>query len=119
MPIIRPDNIEQMPLHDGAMYQTFVGDDAGSTPVRLGVQESPPGFTTGDHHHPYWEYVTVLDGQGTAWIDGENDGEEVAIGPGDMMAFPPGVLHRFSVAGDEPLRTFGIHVSPDRIVLRD
>jgi len=119
MPLIRLNNVDKEPFHDGAVYQTMVGGDRGSTPVRLGIQTSPPGFSTGDHHHPYWEYVTVLEGEGMGWINGENGNEEFAIAPGDTMAFPPGVLHRFRVIGNEPLKTYGVHASSERVVIRD
>ncbi len=50
----------------GATYQTIVGDDGGTTPIRLGLQVSPPGYTTGTHAHPYMEVVTVIEGKGEA-----------------------------------------------------
>jgi len=53
------------------------------------------------------------------WINGENGNEEFAIAPGDTMAFPPGVLHRFRVIGNEPLKTYGVHASSERVVIRD
>ena len=117
MPVIQVDNVPLEEFHDGATYQTLVGDDSGSTPVRLGLQVSPPGFSTGAHQHPYMEVVTVIEGEGEAWIDGE--GGVMPIGPGVTMIFPPGVRHYFTVTGDAPMKTYGIHASPDRIVERD
>jgi quercetin dioxygenase-like cupin family protein len=112
--------VESVPLeafHDGATYQTLVGDEAGSTTVRLGLQVSPPGYATGRHHHPYMEIVTVVEGEGEAWIEGE--GDAVPIGPGVTMVFPPGVRHWFRVTGDRPMKTYGVHASSERIVVRD
>ena len=117
MPVIHVDNVPLEAFHDGATYQTLVGDDAGSTPVRLGLQVSPPGFSTGEHHHPYMEIVTVIEGEGEAWIEGE--GDVMNIGPGATMIFPPGVRHYFRVTGDRPMKTYGVHASPDRIIQRD
>lgn len=117
MPVIHVDTVPVEGFHDGATYQTLVGDDAGSTPVRLGLQVSPPGFSTGAHHHPYMEIVTVIEGTGEAWIEGE--GEAVSIGPGATMVFPPGIRHSFTVTGEIPMKTYGVHASPDRVVLRD
>lgn len=117
MPVIQVDTVPLEAFHDGATYQTLVGDDVGSTPVRLGLQVSPPGFSTGAHHHPYMEIVTVIEGQGEAWIEGE--GDEMPIGPGTTMIFPPNVRHSFRVTGDKPMKTYGVHASPDRIVQRD
>jgi mannose-6-phosphate isomerase-like protein (cupin superfamily) len=116
MPIIRTTDIEDVPLHDDATYRTLVGDDEGSTPVRLGLQTSPPGFNTGVHWHPYMEIVIVLEGEGEAWIDGE--GDIAPIGPGTTMVFPPTVKHWFGVTGVSSMKTYGIHASPDRVVER-
>jgi quercetin dioxygenase-like cupin family protein len=115
----RLKDIKEEAFHDGAVYQTLVGDDNGSTPVRLGIQTSPPGFSTGDHYHPYWEYVTVLEGEGMGWIEGENNNQEFSITTGDTMSFPPGVLHRFRATGERVLKTYGVHLSSERVVVRD
>ncbi len=116
MPIIRLDDVAKQEFPQGASYQTIVGDDAGSTPVRVGVQVSPPGYSTGTHSHPYLEIVTVFEGIGEAWMDGQ-DGV-VAIGPGTTLVVPPGAKHGFRVTGDGPMKTYGVHASPDRIVDR-
>ena len=116
MPIIKLSDTPVQDFPNGASYHTIVGDDEGSTPVRVGVQVSPPGYSTGTHSHPYMEVVSVIDGEGEAWMDGVDD--LVKIGPGDTVAVPPGVKHGFRATGDKPLRTYGVHASPDRIVHR-
>jgi quercetin dioxygenase-like cupin family protein len=114
MPIIRLDDVPKEPFPGGATYQTIVGDESGSTPVRVGLQVSPPGYSTGTHSHPYMEIVSVIEGEGEAWIEGQ--GAAVAIGPGTTLVLPPGVKHGFRATGDGPLKTYGVHASPDRIV---
>ena len=116
MPIVRLDDVAKEPFSQGATYQTIVGDDAGSTPVRVGVQVSPPGYSTGTHSHPYMEIVSVLEGEGVAWIEGEADA--VPIRAGDTLVLPPHTRHGFRVTGDKPLKTYGVHASPARIVDR-
>jgi mannose-6-phosphate isomerase-like protein (cupin superfamily) len=116
MPIVHLDDVARQPFSHGATYQTIVGDDAGSTPVRVGVQVSPPGYSTGTHSHPYMEVVSVLEGEGVAWIEGE--GEAVPIRAGDTLVLPPNVRHGFRVTGKVPLKTYGVHASPARIVAR-
>ena len=116
MPIIRLDDVPKEPFRDGATYQTLVGDDAGTAPVRVGVQVSPPGYSTGAHSHPYMEVVSVIEGEGEAWIEG--DPGSAAIGPGTTMVFPPGIRHSFRVTGTRPMKTIGVHASPTRIVER-
>ncbi|MBT5107040.1 MAG: cupin domain-containing protein [Rhodospirillaceae bacterium] len=116
MPVIRLNDITKQSFPNGATYQTLVGDDEGSTPVRVGVQVSPPGYSTGTHSHPYMEVVSVIEGEGEAWIEGQ-DGL-VAIGPGVTMVFPPNVKHGFRATGSVDLKTHGVHASAHRIVDR-
>lgn len=116
MPVIRLDTLPVEPFTGGATYRTIIGDDAASTPIRVGVQVSPPGYSTGVHSHPYLEVVTVIEGEGEAWIDGE--GEPVAIGPGTTMVFPAGIRHSFRVTGTAAMKSWGVHASPERIVDR-
>jgi quercetin dioxygenase-like cupin family protein len=57
----------------GATYQPIIGDDTGEgMPIRTGIQTSPPGYATQLHSHPYVELLTVLEGTGEAWLDGED-----------------------------------------------
>jgi quercetin dioxygenase-like cupin family protein len=117
MPAIHHANVPVEPFRGGATYQTVIGDPEGSTPIRLGIQTSPPGYKTPLHSHPYLESVTVLEGIGEAWIDGNED--QIAIAPGVTLVFPPNVRHQFRALGSEPLITLGVHASPHRIVFVD
>ena len=117
MPIIHLEDAEREETDSGRIYQTLVGDDDGSTPVRVGIQTSPPGYSTGTHSHPYMEVVTVIEGTGEAWFDSEENA--AAIGPGSTLEIPPNVKHGFRNTGDTPMRTYGVHASPLRIVHRD
>ena len=117
MPIVELKDVPKQQFPNGATYQTIVGDDAGSTPVRVGVQISPPGYSTGTHSHPYMEVVSIIEGEGEAWMDGKD--EVIAIGPGTTLVIPPNVKHGFRVTGTEPLRTYGVHASSTRIVERE
>ena len=117
MPIIDVKEVPKQPFPGGATYQTIVGDDEGSTPIRLGLQISEPGYSTGTHSHPYMEVVSVIEGTGEAWMDG-HDGM-IAIGPGSTLVMVPGVKHGFRVTGDVPMKTYGVHASAHRIVDRE
>ena len=114
MPVVVHDEVPFDPFPSGATYQTLVGDDQGSTPFRLGIQTSSPGFRTPLHSHPYMETVTVLEGEGEAWMEG---GTPFAIRPGMTMVFPANTRHWFRALGTRPLTTYGIHASPHRIVI--
>jgi mannose-6-phosphate isomerase-like protein (cupin superfamily) len=117
MPIIHIEDAHREEFETGRTYETLVGDEAGSTPVRVGIQTSPPGYSTGTHSHPYMEVVTVIEGTGEAWIGDET--AATAIRPGSTIVAPADTPHGFRNTGDTPLRTYGVHASPKRIVHRD
>ena len=114
MRIVRDRDVPLEEFQGGATYQTLVGDDAGSTPVRTGIQVSPPGYATPDHSHPYIEIITVLEGTAEGWCE-DREGT-IALEPGMTLVLPANERHGFRVTGDGPFKTYGIHVSPHRIV---
>ena len=116
MPIVHLDQAQREEFETGQIYETLVGDDAGSTPVRVGIQTSPPGYSTGTHSHPYMEVVTIIEGTGEAWIDDES--KAVPVVSGSTIVAPPNVKHGFRNTGPTPMRSYGVHVSPVRITHR-
>jgi predicted metal-dependent enzyme (double-stranded beta helix superfamily) len=64
VPIVHHHDVPRETFRTGMTYQTLVGDERGSTPVRVGIQTSAPGSKTPVHSHPYLEVLTVLEGQG-------------------------------------------------------
>ena len=114
MSVVYHDKIAAEPFRGGATYQTLVGDELGSTPFRAGIQTSPPGYKTPLHSHPYMESITILEGQGEAWIDGSD--QIIQLAPGMTLIMPTNVRHWFRALGTKPLRTYGVHASPHRIV---
>jgi len=115
MPIVVHDDVPFDPFRSGATYQTVVGDAQGSTPLRIGIQTSSPGYRTPLHSHPYMEALVILEGVGEAWIEGSDD--LIALAPGMTLVFPSNVRHQFKTLGEKPLKTLGVHVSPHRIVI--
>ena len=113
--VIRLDDAERVSFGPLSHYQPIVGDDAGSTPVRTGIQTAQPGYAAPVHSHPYIEILHILDGVAEAWIDGRPD-SLVVLRKGDTIAVPPETPHAFRVVGDQELRLLGTHVSPKRIV---
>jgi mannose-6-phosphate isomerase-like protein (cupin superfamily) len=110
--------IEDRPVVDfggGATYRSIIGDDTGGDlPIRTGVQISPPGYQTRIHSHPYVETLTVLEGRGEVWLDG--DDRMVTLEPGITVTIPANRKHGFRALGDKPLVTLGIHMHGRRIV---
>ena len=115
MAVVYHENVPIEPFRGGATYQTVVSDHQGSTPIRLGIQISPPGYRTPLHSHPYMEALVILEGVGEAWIEGSDD--LIALAPGMTLVFPTNVRHQFKTLGEKPLKTLGVHVSPHRIVI--
>ena len=114
MPVVLHTDVAAEPFRGGASYQTLVGDELGSTPIRVGIQSSPPGYKTPLHSHPYLETITVLEGEGEAWLQGR--GDIVTLKPGVTLVVPPHHRHWFRATGDCCLKTYGVHASPHRVV---
>jgi quercetin dioxygenase-like cupin family protein len=113
--VIRESERPVVDFPGGATYRTLIDDDNGADiPLRTGIQTSQPGYATRVHSHPYVEVLTVLEGRGEAWLDGEDGMIEMA--PGVTISIPAGRVHGFRVVGDSPLVTYGIHNNNKRIV---
>jgi len=113
--VVRLHEIQPVSFGPLSHYQPIIGDDAGTTPVRTGIQTAQPGYAAPVHSHPYVEILHVLEGTAEAWIEGRED-EPIVLRAGDSIALPPDTPHGFRVVGDRPLRLLGTHVSPRRIV---
>jgi mannose-6-phosphate isomerase-like protein (cupin superfamily) len=113
--VIRESDRPVVDFVGGATYRAIIGDDSGAgLPIRTGIQTSPPGYRTRVHSHPYVETLTVIEGHGEAWLDGEPD--VVALEPGVTIVLPANRPHAFRVVGDQNLVTLGIHTFGKRIV---
>ncbi|HEX3861459.1 MAG TPA: cupin domain-containing protein [Stellaceae bacterium] len=112
---IREGDRPVVPFPGGATYRALIGDDNGAgIPIRTGIQTSEPGYATRVHSHPYVEVLTVLEGRGEAWLDGEAG--TVPMEPGVTILISANRVHGFRVIGDKPLVTYGIHTFGERIV---
>ena len=115
MPAIEHANLPAEPFRGGSTYQTLVGDTAGTMPVFVGLQTCPPGYRTALHSHPYMEIITILEGEGEAWLE-DTDGL-VALRPGVSLVLPEGVRQWFRTVGSAPMKLMGIHAAPQRTVI--
>ena len=113
--VIKLEERTEVDFGGGATYRTILGDDTGEgLPIRTGIQVSPPGYQTRIHAHPYVETITVLEGRGEAWLDG--DERRVTLEPGVTIAIPANRKHAFRALGERPLVTLGIHIHAKRVV---
>jgi len=113
--VVRLAETEIVKFGPDAFYQPIIGDEAGTTPVRTGIQTSEPGYVAPMHSHPYVEILHILEGTAEAWLEGAED-RPIRLEVGDTIAIPPETPHSFRVVGDRPMRLLGTHASPTRIV---
>ena len=113
--VVRLAESEIVKFAPDSFYQPLLGDDAGTMPVRTGIQTCQPGYVASMHSHPYIEIIHILEGTAEAWVEGEDD-SKVRLETGDSIAMPAETPHSFRVVGDKPMRLLGTHVSPKRIV---
>lgn len=112
--VIHYDDVTVEEFPGGAHYRKLITGESDEMPIVTGIQVSPPGYATPDHSHPYVEIVTVLEGKAEVWT--ELCPETVNLDPGGTVVFPAKTHHGFRVVGEKPLKTYGVHVSPNRIV---
>lgn len=75
------------------------------TPFESGIQEVAPGSFVREHaHDPHEELILVMEGEGVAMIDGE----EQPMQPGTSLYLVPNHKHKFTNTGDGPLRFFWV-----------
>jgi len=77
---------------------------------------APSGRSSMPHAHSHEEeFVYVLDGHPTLWLDGHTK----SLAPGDCAAFPAGtgIAHSFINDSDEPIRLLivGVHHPEDKV----
>ena len=113
--VVRLAESEIVKFAPDSFYQPLLGDDAGTMPVRTGIQTCQPGYVASMHSHPYIEIIHILEGVAEAWVEGKED-SKVRLEAGDTIAMPAETPHSFRVVGDKPMRLLGTHVSPKRIV---
>ena len=75
---------------------TLAGDD--SKQVLIGRASFAPGATTGRHSHPGDEYATVIEGELTLHVEGQEDRKVIA---GEAYHSPKGVIHETVNTGRE------------------
>ncbi len=92
----------------GGMYSTpLIVEGTGATTFSTGMTTFPPGGAVAVHTHNTDEQITLLEGEGTAEIEGHQ--EEVNVY--DTTFIPAGVPHRFINRGNGQMRIMWIYGS--------
>jgi mannose-6-phosphate isomerase-like protein (cupin superfamily) len=84
-----------IPGHSGSKFVTF-------------FEVMLPGSATGLYMHPEKERtIRILAGQGFVLLQNKDvEGTQISVGPGDEVAFKPGVTYRISTTSITPLEMF-------------
>jgi mannose-6-phosphate isomerase-like protein (cupin superfamily) len=86
---------------------TFEGEPFGSA-VSFFLVNNEPGDGPDLHRHPYSETWIVRSGKALITADGE----DLEVGPGDIIAVTPETPHKFKNIGTERLDVICVHASP-------
>lgn len=104
----------------GPRIETVLRSDLASAEnleVIVSVIDVPPATTLPKHHHPGEEFIYVLEGSGSLWLDGQG---ENAVSAGKAVKVPFERIHT-AMTGDEPMRAvvFRVHRrgEPERVLV--
>ena len=104
--LVRPETVGAFSRGSGVQTLPYVGRwNSGRASVTTGITVLPPGTAIPLHSHNVEECVLVLDGHGTAVIDGD----EFSVSAGCGTWVPAGVAHRFASSPAEPLRIYWVY----------
>ena len=79
---------------------------------QLVVQNIPPGGDIGEETHKYAEQTLFfLSGTG----EGELNGQEFPVGPGDVVVVVPGTDHNFWNTGTQNLKIYTVYAPPNHL----
>lgn len=79
---------------------------------QLVVMSIPPGGEVGEEVHRYTEQTLFfLSGRG----EGEFDGKEFPVGPGDVVVVTAGTKHNFRNIGTDALKIYTVYTPPNHI----
>lgn len=96
---------ELVPSANGTVR--FEGEGYGSG-VSLFLMHSGPGEGPDLHFHPYTETWIVRAGTARFTVDGE----EVDVGPGDILVAGADTIHGFKNSGNDRVDIICVHASP-------
>ena len=104
--LVRPESVGAFSRGSGIQTLPYLGRWNSDRPsVTTGMTLLPPGTAIPLHSHNVEECVLVLDGHGTAVVDGA----EFSVSAGCSTWVPAGVPHRFASAPDVPPRIYWVY----------
>jgi mannose-6-phosphate isomerase-like protein (cupin superfamily) len=104
--LLRPEAVEAFSRGSGVQTFPYIGRwNSDRASLTTGITLLPPGTAIPLHSHNVEECVLVLDGHGTAVIDGD----EFSVSAGCGTWVPAGVAHRFASSPAGPLRIYWVY----------
>lgn len=107
--ITHADEVEGVTRGSGISTLPFFGEWSGARQMSTGMTVFPPGGGVVMHSHNVEECVTVIEGEGTAVIDGQ----EFAVRTWSTTWIPAGVPHRFHNSGSGRMRILWVYGDAD------
>ena len=107
--ITHADEVDGVTRGSGISTLPFFGEWSGAEQMSTGMTVFPPGGGVVMHSHNVEECVTVIEGEGTAVIDGE----EFAVRTWSTTWIPAGVPHRFYNSGSGQMRILWVYGDAD------
>lgn len=105
--LIRFDDAEPVERGEGIESIRLTPDPLDGQEFTMGVTSFPPGTSIRLHSHNTIEQVTVIEGEGLA----ELNGEQQPARPYDTTQIAPGELHRFINTGSTKMRILWVYGS--------
>lgn len=103
--VLNANEIKAVERGSGIRTIPLFGGHNGALAFASGMTVFPPGGGIVMHTHNVEESVTVLEGRGTAYIDGE----ELPVSKHTVTHVPAGVPHRFVNTGDTEMRILWVY----------
>ncbi len=100
--VIKPDTIQAK--DDRPVYSETLANDPFSTSFLIIIENEVPAH----FHKVHSEYVYVLQGQGTLFLEDSL----YQLRPGHLVYIPPATAHSVNVTSEEPLKVLSIQ-SPE------
>jgi len=101
-------NVSELPAGEGSRSVSLEGEQIGGVDVSIIFVDLDPGRGPRLHRHDYPEVFVIQEGRAVY----EAGDERREVGPGDVIAVPAGVPHRFESTGDVSLRQLSLHLAP-------
>ena len=112
--VIHYDDVPVEEFLGGAHYRKLIGEEIEGAPVVTGIQISPPRLCHASPFASLYRDCHRAGRRGGRLV--ESVLRDSSFGPGGTVVFPAHKRHGFRVVGETPLKTYGVHVSPSRIV---